>query len=418
MPDPIPVVVLGRLAVNPSLHGRGIGRAWVRDACLRVIQAADTIGIRGMLSGGVRICVIDRQRKPEDNKENATDALISIRGEGGTGGGQRQADASGIDAPAQARVMAAGSTSPLSCAPRGPDARRPHPAAHNILAFRGVREQRRTREIQRTAAGELGRVDRRQRPGRIAEAHEQAERREAVERAGIGILANRIVDHRYASARGNFLHALREILTRVDNRHHRGALFVRDRIRQLDHAGRRNHPFLRVGARRMRRVGYPVAAREARDAGPDVDHFPGALHAEPGRQRLRVQAGAKIDISEESRHAIASSAQRAHNNIAGPLAALPPRRSTSNIERPPAQDSREAKKQRLSEARARMKAKKGKPDTIAYNRHRAEQSARNFTDAAGNHPFRNADGSGDVSAYRKTLASNVKESTQYLPSLN
>lgn len=49
MPDPVPVVVLGRLAVDRSLHGRGIGRALVRDACLRVVQAADTIGIRGML---------------------------------------------------------------------------------------------------------------------------------------------------------------------------------------------------------------------------------------------------------------------------------------------------------------------------------------------------------------------------------
>ncbi|MBB3105344.1 GNAT family N-acetyltransferase [Azomonas macrocytogenes] len=49
MPDPIPVVVLGRLAVDRALHGKGLGRALVRDACLRVIQAADTIGIRGML---------------------------------------------------------------------------------------------------------------------------------------------------------------------------------------------------------------------------------------------------------------------------------------------------------------------------------------------------------------------------------
>jgi predicted N-acetyltransferase YhbS len=49
MPDPIPVVVLGRLAVDQSLHGKGIGRALVRDAGLRVIQAADTIGIRGMI---------------------------------------------------------------------------------------------------------------------------------------------------------------------------------------------------------------------------------------------------------------------------------------------------------------------------------------------------------------------------------
>ena len=49
MPDPIPVVILGRLAVDRSLQGRGVGRAMVRDACLRMIQAADAIGIRGML---------------------------------------------------------------------------------------------------------------------------------------------------------------------------------------------------------------------------------------------------------------------------------------------------------------------------------------------------------------------------------
>lgn len=49
IPDPIPVVVLGRLAVDKSWHGTGIGRALVRDAALRVIQAADTIGIRGMI---------------------------------------------------------------------------------------------------------------------------------------------------------------------------------------------------------------------------------------------------------------------------------------------------------------------------------------------------------------------------------
>ncbi|NCS65982.1 MAG: GNAT family N-acetyltransferase [Hydrogenophilales bacterium CG03_land_8_20_14_0_80_62_28] len=50
MPDPIPVVVLGRLAVDRSLQGQGLGRALMRDAALRVIQAADTIGIRGMIT--------------------------------------------------------------------------------------------------------------------------------------------------------------------------------------------------------------------------------------------------------------------------------------------------------------------------------------------------------------------------------
>jgi len=49
MPDPIPVVVLGRLAVDKSLHGQGLGRALIRDAGLRVIQVAEIIGIRGML---------------------------------------------------------------------------------------------------------------------------------------------------------------------------------------------------------------------------------------------------------------------------------------------------------------------------------------------------------------------------------
>lgn len=49
MPDPIPVVVLARLAVARSHQGRGLGRALFQDAARRVIQAADAIGIRGMI---------------------------------------------------------------------------------------------------------------------------------------------------------------------------------------------------------------------------------------------------------------------------------------------------------------------------------------------------------------------------------
>ena len=49
MPDPIPVAVLGRLAVDRSYHGRAIGRALVRDVGLRLLNAAEILGIRGVL---------------------------------------------------------------------------------------------------------------------------------------------------------------------------------------------------------------------------------------------------------------------------------------------------------------------------------------------------------------------------------
>lgn len=48
MPDPIPVVMLGRLGVDSTVHGQGLGRALVRDAAMRILQASDVIGIRGM----------------------------------------------------------------------------------------------------------------------------------------------------------------------------------------------------------------------------------------------------------------------------------------------------------------------------------------------------------------------------------
>jgi GNAT superfamily N-acetyltransferase len=49
MPDPIPVAVLARLAVDRTYQGRGLGRALFRDAASRVAQAADAIGIRGIV---------------------------------------------------------------------------------------------------------------------------------------------------------------------------------------------------------------------------------------------------------------------------------------------------------------------------------------------------------------------------------
>lgn len=49
MPEPIPVVVLGRLAIARSHQGRGLGRALFQDAVQRVIHASEAIGIRSLL---------------------------------------------------------------------------------------------------------------------------------------------------------------------------------------------------------------------------------------------------------------------------------------------------------------------------------------------------------------------------------
>jgi GNAT superfamily N-acetyltransferase len=49
MPDPIPVAVLGRLAIARSHQRHGLGRAMFQDAARRIVHAADSIGIRGLL---------------------------------------------------------------------------------------------------------------------------------------------------------------------------------------------------------------------------------------------------------------------------------------------------------------------------------------------------------------------------------
>ena len=49
MPDPIPVMLLGRLAVDRSCQGKGFGKGLLRDAVLRTIHAAGTAGIRAIL---------------------------------------------------------------------------------------------------------------------------------------------------------------------------------------------------------------------------------------------------------------------------------------------------------------------------------------------------------------------------------
>lgn len=49
MPDPIPMAILGRLAVDQSWQGRGLGVALLRDAVERTQAASEILGIRGLL---------------------------------------------------------------------------------------------------------------------------------------------------------------------------------------------------------------------------------------------------------------------------------------------------------------------------------------------------------------------------------
>lgn len=49
MPDPIPVIVLGRLAVDRRTQGKQLGGALLQDALFRCSQAAELIGARALL---------------------------------------------------------------------------------------------------------------------------------------------------------------------------------------------------------------------------------------------------------------------------------------------------------------------------------------------------------------------------------
>ncbi|EKT56202.1 GCN5-related N-acetyltransferase [Providencia sneebia DSM 19967] len=49
MPTDIPVILLGRLAVDTRAKGLGVGRGLIKDAGHRVIQASGLVGIRGMI---------------------------------------------------------------------------------------------------------------------------------------------------------------------------------------------------------------------------------------------------------------------------------------------------------------------------------------------------------------------------------
>lgn len=49
MPDPIPVMVLGRLAVDLAWQRHGLGKLILRDAILRTVQVSQVVGVRALL---------------------------------------------------------------------------------------------------------------------------------------------------------------------------------------------------------------------------------------------------------------------------------------------------------------------------------------------------------------------------------
>lgn len=49
MPDPLPVLLLGRLAIDKQYHNKGLGSALLRDAMIRAVSVASNAGVFAIL---------------------------------------------------------------------------------------------------------------------------------------------------------------------------------------------------------------------------------------------------------------------------------------------------------------------------------------------------------------------------------
>ena len=49
MPNPLPVIVLGRLAVDARYQDHGLGSGLLKDAMIRVALTSQTIGVKAIL---------------------------------------------------------------------------------------------------------------------------------------------------------------------------------------------------------------------------------------------------------------------------------------------------------------------------------------------------------------------------------
>jgi len=55
MPDQVPVILMGRFAIDQDYQGLGIGRELLRDAIFRVLSAAEIIGVRAILVDAISL---------------------------------------------------------------------------------------------------------------------------------------------------------------------------------------------------------------------------------------------------------------------------------------------------------------------------------------------------------------------------
>ncbi len=53
MPNPIPMGLIGRLAVDKSLHKKQLGVALLKDAVLRIRQAGEIMALRGVMAHAI-----------------------------------------------------------------------------------------------------------------------------------------------------------------------------------------------------------------------------------------------------------------------------------------------------------------------------------------------------------------------------
>ena len=78
MPDPIPVVVMGRLAIDKRYQRLGLGRGLLKDAVLRTIQASELAGIKAILVHAISedaktsISLMDSQSRRHSRSRSAS----------------------------------------------------------------------------------------------------------------------------------------------------------------------------------------------------------------------------------------------------------------------------------------------------------------------------------------------------------